>query len=396
MKNVFFVLLWLLLSISLPASAVEDARNFDAVLENLIAHGDQLVHDYRPDDSLNSSAAFSRLYFDQFESSGLEFRLAAYDATLTSRIELGFTGLIQNSLRGVPVSAVAEQWQNLRQDLQQIDTRQLNSESWLGNFIQSLLILLREGIEAILLIALLISVLQRGGHGDQVALIGYGAASAVLASIALAYGLQQLLSHSGQARELIEGLVLLAAAALLTYVSLWLISQREAQQWQQFLHQQLEQQLARRNQLAIFVMAFVAVFREGAETILFYQALLIDSQSFTDALWAGAGVAALLLLGFYAGLQQIIRRVRLSLFFRASAMALLLMAVVFTGKGIMELQAAGWMPVTAWPQLPVLPLLGIFPTLETSVAQLLILTAFITLLLWFGRRQRLAEASAEA
>lgn len=364
---------------SLPVMALEDARNFDAVLANLILEGDQLVKHYSPSQSLVASDGFSRLYFDQFESSGLEFRLAAQEPQHTARIELGFTGLIQVALHGAEPAVIASQWSVLRTELNAIDTDALNSESWFGNYVQSLLILLREGIEAILLVALLITLLTRSGHGDKIPLIWYGAGSALLASVGLAYGLHSLISNSGQMREMIEGFVLLSAAALLCYVSFWLLSQKESRHWQQYLSQSIEQELAKSNQFAVFLMAFIAVFREGAETILFYQALMIESQSFDQALWAGAATAVLLLAGFYFGLHRIIRAIRLDYFFKATASLLFMMAVVFTGKGVMELQASGSLSVNAIDGMLMLPMLGVFPTVEGLIAQLLILFAFACL-----------------
>lgn len=381
-KTIRILLLAALTVITMPVSALEDARNFDAVLANLIAEGDQLAQRYSPSQSLPVSDGFSRLYFDQFESSGLEFRLATQEADLTAKIELGFTGLIQASLRSAESSTILGQWEALKSNLQRIDTTALNSESWMGNFVQSLLILLREGVEAILLVALLVTLLTRSGHGDKIPLIWYGASSALLASVALAYGLQALIgqiSTIGQTREMIEGLVLLTAAALLCYVSFWLLSQKESQHWQQFLMQHIEQELARSNQVAVFLMAFVAVFREGAETILFYQALMIESQSFDQALWAGAVTAALLLIGFYLGLNRIVRTIRLDYFFKATAGLLFIMAVVFTGKGVMELQASGSLPVTAIDGMVMSPMLGVFPTVEGLSVQLLILFSFAAL-----------------
>lgn len=358
------------------AYAVDDARNFDQVLSNLIINGDRLVEKYQPSKSLTTSDGFSRLYFDQFESSGLEFRLANYEPELTARIELGFTTLIQSSVNSAEADVVRSQWLELKIHLQQIETDKLNTESWAGSFVQSFLILLREGVEAILLILLLVTLLSRSGHGDKLWLIWGGAATALLASVGLAFLLQLMLKNAGQTREVLEGAILLCAAALLCYVSLWLLSQKESKQWQKFLHQHIEQGLKRSNQFAVFFMAFIAVFREGAETILFYQALLIESQSSHNALWLGASLALALLLLFYFGLDMIIRRIRLDYFFKFTAISLFLMALIFTGKGVMELQASGFLSVTSIKGMIMLPLLGVFPTLEGVLSQLSVVVLF--------------------
>lgn len=380
MKTFFIgVLCSLFATLSLPAFAVKDARNFDRVLANLIEQGDHLASHYDPSDSIATSDGFSRLYFDQFESSGLEFRLAATNANLTARIELGFSSLIHTSIESGAKSDILNQWNNLRVHLQSINTSKLNSDTWIGSFTQSLLILLREGVEAILLITLLITLLTRSGHGDKIYLIWSGVFAAVLASVVLAWGLQALINNIGKTREMIEGVILLAAALLLCYVSFWLLSQKESRQWQQYLYKRIEQELERSNQLAVFLMAFVAVFREGAETILFYQALIIESQSYNQALWVGGLTAVCLLVGIYFSLNKLIRLIKLDYFFKVTAIMLFIMAVVFTGKGVMELQASSLIPITKLEGMIMVPALGVFPTLEALSAQLAIIFIFIGL-----------------
>jgi high-affinity iron transporter len=379
----------LLFMVSLSSHAMDDARNFDAVINNLILEGNQITEDYDPRQTLPTSDRFSRLYFDQFESSGLEFRLSAVSPELTARIELGFGQIINSAIRGVDPVKLEDQWSQLKESLLTIPTDELNHENWLGSFTQSLIILLREGVEAILLIALLVTLLARGGHGDKIWLIWAGAGTALLASIAGAYALNAILANAGKTREMMEGIVLMVAAALLCYVSLWLLSQRESKQWQQFLHQKIQQELQQSNQVAVFFMAFIAVFREGAETILFYQALMIETQTFDNALLAGALTAAILLVGFYFGMNKIVRWVRLDYFFKGTAILLFFMAVIFTGKGVMELQISGLIAVTTIQGMGLFPMLGIFPTIEGlgSQAAIIVLYASIFFIsyLWKNR-----------
>lgn len=361
--------------------AAEDARNFDLVLNNMIAKGDLLLSEYDPESSLISSDQFSRLYFDQFESSGLEFRLAATLPKLAARIELGFSEVINTAVRGSDTEILLTQWQNLKQDLLSIPVSDLNLESWGSSFSQSLIILLREGIEAILLISLLVTLLSRAGHGDKIWLIWAGSGSALIASVIAAYFLNTVLANSGQAREMMEGVILMFAALLLCYVSLWLLSQQEAKKWQQFLHERIEHGLQQSNQITVFFMAFIAVFREGAETILFYQALLIETQSFTNALLFGVLAASGLLLVFYFFLNRIVRWLRLDYFFKGSAILLFMMAVIFTGKGIMELQTSGYISVTRIEGVGFYPALGIFPTAQSLCAQLFLVLICLAIIL---------------
>ena len=380
----------LLFSLPIGAYAIDDAKNFDRVIDNLIARGDSIIADYQPQQALSTSDQLSRLYFDQFESSGLEFRLSAVSTELTAQLELGFGGLIHAALKGVEANVLATQWSQVKSHLAAIPSAELNHENWLGTYLQSLIILLREGVEAMLLLALLMTLLTRGGHGDKVWLIWAGAGSALVASIATAYALQRLIDNAGPASERMEGTVLLLAAGLLLYVSLWIVSQQEAGQWQQSLQQKILNELEYSNQIAIFLMAFVAVFREGAETLLFYQALIIETQNFGDALWSGAASAGVLLIGFYFTMHKFARRVRLSYFFKATSILLFLMAISLIGKGVMELQVSGLISINTLQGIKLLPAFGVFNTVESLASQLLAITLYCLILaaLYLARKPR--------
>ena len=394
MKDMFKVLLyscWLFccassFSYAAQEEMVQDARNFDGVIANIIDSGDQLANNYQPADAVMVSDGFSRLYFDQFESSGLEFMLSMYSETMLAEIELSFGELTELAIRGKEPHIIKEHWSELSGKLQAIPVGELNQESWIGNLTKSLIILLREGIEAILIIALLVAFLKRGGNGDKLWLVWSGAIVALLLSVLLAFVITYLLEGvGGKQREIMEGGILLISSGLLLYTSLWLLSQQDSKNWQKYLQSSIQTELNRSNQSVLFVMSFAAVFREGAETILFYQALMIDTQNYGDALWIGAGIASLLLVIFYFGVNRIMRLFRLDYFFKGTAVLLFMFATVFTGKGIMELQAGGAMSVTSIDNMGMIPTLGVFPTIEGLSAQALMIMLYLLSLIIYLR-----------
>lgn len=388
-RNFFPMLAAAALLLSLPLYAeqnegIQDAKNFDGVIANILAEGDSLAARYQPSDAVVVSDGFSRLYFDQFESSGLEFILSMHDNRLVMQIELSFGQLIDLTIRSSEPALVQQEWQALSAMMQQIPVHELNQESWGGNFTRSFIILLREGVEAILIIALLVAFLKRGGNADKLWLVWSGVAVALVLSVALAMLFTYVMDGAGKYREIMEGVVLLMSSALLLYTSIWLLSQQESQQWQQFLKNSIQSELNRSNQSVLFFMSFIAVFREGAETILFYQALRIDTQSYVDALWLGAAVAAVLLVAFYLGINRVMRVFRLDYFFKGTAVLLFAFAAAFTGKGIMELQAGGAVSVTTIEGMGMLPMLGVFPTMEGILAQLAVILLYaMTLVIYF-------------
>lgn len=350
-------------------SQAADASDYDAVIQQIMTEGEQLATDYQPENSIQTADAFTRLYFDVFESSGLEFQVGNADAVLQSDIEMAFGQLSQACLKGESVTSVKGYWHALKTRLRQIDTSEMNTDGWVGSFTQALLILLREGFEAILLISVLLVSLSRAGKADQVPLMYAGIGSALVASLVTAWVFHQWLANNMATLELVEGAILLIAAAVLTYISLWMVSQQESRHWQQQLQQRLDHHASQANKLAIFLIAFVAVYREGAETILFVQAAMLDADGQYDALWAGMGVATVILAIVFLFLNRVVRIINMKYFFRVTSLLFLIMGVSFVGKGVLELQVSGLLPLDRLAGVPQIPALGIFGNIQTLMAQ---------------------------
>jgi high-affinity iron transporter len=249
-------------------------------------------------------------------------------------------------------------------------------------FAASLVTILREGVEVILLLTMLIALVAKTGQAGALRSIGWGVALAVLASAATALGLNMMVaSATGRAREVIEGSVMLVAAGVLFYVSYWLISQSESKRWMDFLKRQAARGVALGGRgggnLALTATAFLAVYREGAETALMYQAM-IGSQAGARAgltgLAAGLGVGLVLLAVIAYVIRATSIRLRLRAFFQVTGGVLFAMAVVFAGNGVFALQESGFLKLTPLAWLGGgLPALGIHPNLQALSVQGLLL-----------------------
>ena len=167
-----------------------------------------------------------------------------------------------------------------------------------GVFVQAAVILLREGLEAMLVIAALAAYLKKAGAADRLVALYTGAVVAIFASLGAAWVFQTL--NEGQHNDLLEAFVILAAAALMLYVSGWLLVRQDPRAWQAYLKERAEGALTKGTAWAIALLAFLAVFREGAETVLFIYALATSSGGWSAGLFAGlaAAAAALLVLFF--------------------------------------------------------------------------------------------------
>jgi high-affinity iron transporter len=259
-------------------------------------------------------------------------------------------------------------------------------------FGQSLLIILREGIEAILIIGALIALLHKAGVHERIPQVGAGAAVAVVASLVTAGLFATLVRVSAAGQEALEGVTLLLASAVLLSAASWLVAKIEAERWMAFVSARMQGALRSGRTLALAGVAFLAVYREGVETVLFYGALFgtTDSAAGHLAVAAGLAVGAGMLAVVYVAIQRYGLRIPLKPFFAATGMLLTVMAVSFAGQGVAELQAAGWVPATRL-NLPALPALGVFPTVQTLAAQVVVAGAFLAGVAWiFWLSPRLA------
>ncbi len=253
--------------------------------------------------------------------------------------------------------------------------------SGLEAFWQSFLIIFREGLEAILVIGAIVAFLLKTGHRERLRSIWIGVGAALAASAVTAVVLKTVLSAMPATREAIEGITLLIAVAVLFSVSYWLISKVEAAKWQQFIREKVTNALEHGGGRALAFVAFLAVYREGAETALFYQALFNEGARvllpITLGILAGGVALAVIFTLFY----RFGVRVPLRQLFAVTSVLLYYMAFVFMGKGMRELQEGNLVSITIIPGGPHVDVLGLYPTVETLLSQLVLLVLFIIALI---------------
>ncbi len=355
-------------------------------LAALIAKGDAVAAAYQPGRGARASDPFSNLYFDDFEASGLEAEIGARDVGLKTSLESRFSRLISLAGHDGSVAEVSAVWAELRAGLKAATGPAAGGSAW-AMFVQSLLILLREGFEALLVVTALAAYVRRTGNADKLRVLYAGVGWAVAASLATAVLVAKLLSGTAGGQSVVEGVTMLFAAAVLFYVSCWLFAKSEASRWQAFVKAQVDRALTGGGAFALGLAVFLAVYREGAETVLFYQALAIGApgQEWALALGILAGAAGL------AALFWIMRSASLKLplgpFFAGTAVLLFALSVVFVGQGVLELQEARWLTATPLPWLPEVSWLGLFPTVETAGAQLAVLAASLAGAAWISSRR---------
>ncbi len=246
-----------------------------------------------------------------------------------------------------------------------------------GAFLQSFLIILREGLEAILVIGAVVTFLIKTGNRDRLRAIWVGCALALAASAVTAVVLATVLRAMPATREVIEGVTMLIAVGVLFSVSYWLISKVEAAKWQQFIREKVTAALEHGGGRALTVVAFLAVYREGAETALFYQALFQEGAQVGVPISLGIVAGAAVLAVVFTLVYRFGVRIPLRPFFAVTSALLYFMAFVFMGKGIRELQEGNVVSITVLPGFPHVDAIGLFPSVETLLAQLVLVALLV-------------------
>ncbi len=249
------------------------------------------------------------------------------------------------------------------------------------------IILLREGVEALLVVAALLAFLAKTGNAAKQWWIWSGGAAGLLASAAVAIAITAAFSASesaGADREILEGLTGLFAAVMLVYMSWWLHSKSNLASWQRYIQEKSGAALAGGSLLGLSVIAFLAVFREGAETALFYLGLA-PSIAFGD-LALGLGIAVVGLTAIGLAVLAFGVRIPIRPFFLGTSVLVYYLAFKFLGAGVHALQVAGIVSASPRTWLPDLGLIGAFPTIETTAIQAALLAGALGWLVVSRRR----------
>jgi len=364
--------------VAVQAYLIANPRAFTATratpIDVAITRVAESVSAYRAGDRARAERLALTAYLEGFEL--VEASLQNVDAELmreTEREMLNLRGLMH---AGAAVEAVEHQATRVNAKL--AESRRRLSETELSRattFVSALLILLREGLEAILVIAAVVAFLIKANRRDALPYVHAGWLGAIALGLLTWAVATYVVDISGASREMTEGITALMAAAILVYVGYWLHSRASARAWQSFITGQVGAALAKRTLWAMAFVSFLAVYREMFEMVLFYQTLWIQAgKSGRGAFAGGLATAACALAALSWVIFRYSARLPLGPFFTGTSVLLCALAVVLAGKGVAALQEAGALPADAL-NVPSIPILGIFPTFEGLGAQVLVVIA---------------------
>ena len=306
-------------------------------------------------------------YLDGFEP--VEAVLATRDGALMGRVEQAMAGFRTAIARGEPESALRERLDSIGRLLDEAEAALApEAESSVSTFLGAFAILLREGLEALLVVIAMIAFLRKADraealpyvHGGWVAALVAGAVTWAIATYAIGI--------SGASRELTEGFGSLLAAVILLSVGIWMHGKSQAEEWRRYIAEKMQGALSRGSAWFLFGLAFIVVYREVFETILFFAALWTADNGATILAGALTGVAVLAVIAW--AMLRYSQKLPITQFFAYSAILIAILAVILAGKGVGALQEAGLIPVTPLVGVPRISMIGLFPTAEAIGAQL--------------------------
>ncbi len=355
-------------------------------------------------------------YFGVYETTGFEkIVLAHISGKRVSTVEHQFYLAKKSMKNGAPIEEVKGEIETLKTMLNE-DAKELDSmrssddqadpkaQAW-ATFGAVVTLTLREGLEAILVVAAIAAYLKKTNNTSYLRGVYVGAILGVVFSIVLAFIFNQIArtagaAQSGISQEMFEGFAMFLAVIVLFYVSNWMLSKSEVEVWNQYIQTKVEDSISKGNYYTLAFTAFLAVAREGAELILFFQGLRENIANNPTYMWAGIAVSAVVLVILYLAITKLSVRLPLKPFFTFTSILMFIMCISFMGKGVFELQEAGLIERTeiTWMNGFNIELLGFYDRYETLIPQIvLLLITLVTIYLQMkANKRKRAELQAKA
>ncbi|TCS81349.1 FTR1 family iron permease [Pectinatus cerevisiiphilus] len=392
MKKVIMLLAMLIVfSVVLPAQA---APKWEQVGQHITQAMGAALDIYNSGDNEGAKNAVNDIYYGIYEKDGLETAIrntvAAKNANLT---EYQFSKLKKLMTQGADSAQVKEAADTLLKmidgDVQSLQGSHAAQGGW-ASFWPAFIILLREGIEAILVLAAIIAYLCKSGNEKYLSYVYNYSIAAIIASFITAYIFNSIAQEfgAGANQEIVEGVTVLIAVVVLLSVSLWMGGKSNAKVWEAYIQKMVKTSMSTGRARTLGFAAFLAVYREGAEVVLFYQALFNNAAGDVEMIWLGFAAACVALAIIFTLIRVGALRIPLRPFFIGTSIFMYILAVSFAGSGIEELQEGGLISITPIEGIPMpnIDILGIYPTYETMAIQVILVIAAIVGIVYYKKK----------
>ena len=338
---------------------------------------------YELGDTQAAYASARSAYLDSYEYVEIPLRAIAPDFTF--EVEYQFATLRNQINDGATIEDIATTIISLERSLDESE-RLVSGTGTIAPmiaFISSFSIIFREGLEAVLILGAIITYLEASRNHKFKKYVHYGIGLAIGATAVTWVIASYIIEISGANRELIEAIAALSATAVLFYVSFWILNKIEHKRWMEFVKAKVFQASAAGGTSVFIMLSFFTVYREGFETVLFYQAMFSFAKYMELYVGLGFILGIASLLGIYFGFRKLGKRLPLRALFGLTMGIGAYLSIAFLGNAIREFQVLDFIPYTSMlgtiPRLDinVATMTGIYPTLETTVGQIVLLAVYL-------------------
>src|SRR5918996_798188 len=384
-------------------SAKEAVRNnIDQIRKKL----DEMLLQYKAE-RYNEALLTSRsAYLDSYEN--IEIPLRPIDPDFTLEMEIKFAELRNLIQSQSPYEEILKKTAEIKNGLDESE-RLVSGTGIVAPtiaFSTSFSIIFREGLESALIIGAILTYLEASRNQRFKKHIYYGLLLAAAATGVTWFIAEYIIEISGASRELIEAIAGISAVAVLFWVSFWVLNRIEPKRWIEFVKAKVWKATTTGSVLVFIMLSFFTVYREGFETVLFYQAILGFARYMEWYVIAGMLLGLAVIIGVALGVRKLGRKLPLRVLFGLTMGIGTYMSIAFMGNAIREFQEVGYIPTTHMigtiPRLDInlATMTGIHPTLETVVAQLILLSVYIVgslyILILQPRKKKTIEASRKS
>ena len=375
-----------------------EGRTWTEVAAEMTPLIDQAVDKASNGDGRGGADLINKAYYGYYEKLGFEKTvMAAISGNRVSQVENQFKVVRQAMVDGADISEITADAEDLKsmltEDAAVLDGGAAASVNPLkafftGSFGQAFIILLREGLEAILVVAAIIAYLVKAGMRDRIKLIYAGLVLGLVGSGVVAVLFAVLYDSADSHQEILEGVVALVAMAMLLFTSNWMLSKSSVSAWNAYVRDKTESSISTGGFWALASLSFLAVFREGAETVLFYEALFTMNPSGAASIWQGFAAAAVCLVLIFLLIRFTSVKIPLRPFFAITSVIMAVLVVIFAGGGVHALVEGDVVPASYVPGWPTYDYLGLYPYKQTVVAQVVMAIVVIALFIVSAVRRR--------
>ena len=393
MKKIFLSIF--AVALLLIPSTIYAAPKWQALADQIAKTVNEAVEIYKTGDGQAAKDKINDAYYGIYEKEGME---GALRVTVSSKAvgitEYQFYKVKKAMLEGAPLETVQSEAETLiemvNENVEEMASAHGDEGGW-ASFLPAFLILIREGLEAILVLVAIIAYLKKSGNEKYLDTVYNAMIAAIIASFATAYLFATIFESTaaGAGREVLEGATALFAVVVLIGTSAWLGSKSDAKVWKKYIQGMADKSMTTGKAGALAFAAFLAVYREGAEVILFYQALFNNTATDVDMIWYGFGAGCVVIAALFFAMQHGVLRIPLKPFFLFTSILMYLLAITFAGGGIRELQEGGIFSQTQIEGLPTIDILGIYPTVETFGVQVALLILGVAAIFYRRHQQQI-------